>query len=177
MSPKFAQALGVPQNVLDAPLALLVDATPEEPAAANLNNPVAPVSNLMRQRLRLDLHCIGKGTLDVRQQRSLLRALARTGTDLLQDLASLGDAAALRDLVEWQGLPNAGFTAAQGWHGPSTVKNGESVLTLSDAVQVVLWGKAHEKAVQAAADLAKAGPAGAPAPPKVTFAERDGRHL
>ena len=168
-SPEYAQALGVQQNVLDAQLAMLVDAAPNEPAAAHLSNPDALVSHLMRQRLRLDLQCVEKGTLPVAQQRSLLRAMARTGTASLGELASLGSAAQLRELVDWHGLPNGGFTVAQGWHGSGTVKNGEAVLTLGDACQVVLWGQAHKEAVQAAA---AAGPAGAPAPPKLTFSER-----
>ena len=77
----------------------------------------------------------------------MLRAMARTGTASLQELASLGTAAALRELVDSHGLPNTGFTVAQGWHGSATVKNGEPVLTLSDACQVVLCGQAYDKAV------------------------------
>ena len=123
-----------------------MDAAPNEPAAAHLSNPDAVVSHLMRQRLRLDLHCVEKGTLPAPQQPSLLRAMARTGTASLQELASLGDASALRELVDWHGLPNTGYTVAQGWHGSTTVKNGEPVLTLGDACQVVLWGKAHQDA-------------------------------
>ena len=78
--PEYAHALGVARNVLDGQLALLVDAAPNEPPAAHLDTPDAPVSDLLRQCLRLELHCVDKGNLPVAQQRSLLRALARTGT-------------------------------------------------------------------------------------------------
>ena len=114
VSPEYAHALGVAQNVLDMQLALLINAAPNEPPAAHLTTPDAAVSDLLRQGLRLELHCVDKGTVPMAQQRSLLRALARTGTESLQDLSSLGDASALRDLVRWQGLPSAGYTAAQG---------------------------------------------------------------
>ena len=175
VSPEYAHALGVAQNVLDMQLALLVTAAPNEPAAANLTTPDAAVTDLHRQRLRLELHCMDKGTAPVAQQRSLLRALVRTGTESLADLSALGDASALRDLVRWQGLPSAGYTAAQGWHGGGTAKNGEPVLPLADACLVALWGRAYgdavERANKAAAAAAAAGPAGAPAP-KIPFPDR-----
>ena len=175
VSPEYAHALGVAQNVLDMQLALLVTAAPIEPPAVNLTTPDAAVTDLHRQRLRFEFHCMDKGTLPVAQQRSLLRALARTGTESLQDLSAPGDASALRDLVRWQGLPSGGYTAAQGWHGGATAKNGEPVLPLADACLVALWGRAYEDAVEkadkAAAAAAAAGPAGAPAP-KIPFPDR-----
>ena len=57
--------------------------------------------------------------------------------------------------------------AAQGWHGPTTVKNSDPLLTLADAVVVALVGKRHAAAAAAAA----ANP-GAVVAPKVPFAER-----
>ena len=164
-SPEYAVALGVQPPVLAAQFALMATSVPGEPAAAHLP---ATVTDLLRQRLRLELHCMGRGDMGPQGQCSLLRALAATDAGSLETVAHLGDTKTIQSMLVWQGLPNNGYTPGMGWHGTATVKNGDPLLTVGDMTTIFTFHHQLGEARKAAA----AAPGGPTAPPKVAFSTR-----
>ena len=164
-SPEYAVALGVQPPVLAAQFALMATSVPGEPAAAHLP---ATVTDLLRQRLRLELHCMGRGDMGPQGQCSLLRALAATDAGSLETVAHLGDTKTIQSMLVWQGLPNNGYTPGMGWHGTATVKNGDPLLTVGDMATIFTFHRRLGEARKAAA----AAPGGPTAPPEVAFSTR-----